>query len=199
MITDCRARGGVKDVFCHCDLWCPTFLLGWVVFWEVFLRTHCDLLRCECVTETRSRRQKAICCVNAAACLSEGWQLEGWSPVAGTVVSVASWSASEAATCFKQIFAVGVVWYLLFVWIVDSAEVRSSWLYLKVTIMTSQSGRGVVQRLETGLRDADLVSLRRLLVVQILTGVDCAQDSSSPDAGPADAEGKCKINTDLLV
>lgn len=65
--------------------------------------------------------------------------------------------------------------------------------------MTSQSGRGVVQRLETGLRDADLVSLRRLLVVQILTGVDCGQDSSSPEAGPADAEGKCKINTDFLV
>lgn len=65
--------------------------------------------------------------------------------------------------------------------------------------MTSQSGHSVVQRLETGLRDADLVSLRRLLVVQILTGTDCGQDSSPPEARLTDAEGKCKINTDLLI
>lgn len=56
--------------------------------------------------------------------------------------------------------------------------------------MTSQSGCGVVRHLETALRDADLVSLRRLLVVQILTDGDWAQDSSSPEAMPAETEGK---------
>ncbi|XP_029695794.1 meiosis 1 arrest protein isoform X2 [Takifugu rubripes] len=68
---------------------------------------------------------------------------------------------------------------------------------LEVTVMTSQSGRGVVQRLETGLKDADLVSLRRLLVVQILTGVDCGQDSSSPEARPADAEDCLMSGTEI--
>lgn len=57
--------------------------------------------------------------------------------------------------------------------------------------MTSQSGGGVVRRMETALREADLVSLRRLLVVQILTGAD-SQDSSSPEATPTETEGKYK-------
>lgn len=67
--------------------------------------------------------------------------------------------------------------------------------------MTSQSGCGVVRRLETALRDADLASLRRLLVVQILTGADWGRDSSSPEATPADTEGQStpKINTGCLV
>lgn len=56
--------------------------------------------------------------------------------------------------------------------------------------MTSQSGCGIVRRLETALRDADVVSLRRLLVVQILTGVDWGQDSSSPEATPTQTEGQ---------
>lgn len=63
-------------------------------------------------------------------------------------------------------------------------------LFLKVTVMTSQSGRGVVRRLETALRDADVVSLRRLLVVQILTDADWGQDSSSPEATPTQTEGQ---------
>ena len=59
--------------------------------------------------------------------------------------------------------------------------------------MTSQSGCGVVHRLKTTLRDADLVSLRRLLVVQILTGADWCQDSLSPEATPTGPEGKYLI------
>lgn len=72
------------------------------------------------------------------------------------------------------------------------AEALSSWLYSKITVITSQSGCGVVRWLETGLRDADLVSLRRLLVVQILTGADWGHDSSSPEATPAETDGKFK-------
>lgn len=123
MITDDRARGEWKR--CVLPLWYVVshFPFGWVVFWEVFhcfVTTNCDMLWSECVTETRSRTERVICCVSSAACLSEGRQLEGWSSVSNTVVSVASWSAFKTATFLKQIFAVGVVWHFLFVWIVDS-------------------------------------------------------------------------------
>lgn len=50
-------------------------------------------------------------------------------------------------------------------------------LLAQVTVVTSQPGRGVVHQLETGLKDFDLVSLRRLLVVQILGAGDWGQDS----------------------
>uniref|UniRef100_A0A3P8TUA4 Meiosis 1 associated protein n=1 Tax=Amphiprion percula TaxID=161767 RepID=A0A3P8TUA4_AMPPE len=40
-------------------------------------------------------------------------------------------------------------------------------LSVEVTVVTSQPGRGTVHQLERGLRDADLMSLKRLLVVQI--------------------------------
>uniref|UniRef100_A0A3Q2ZZD9 Meiosis 1 associated protein n=1 Tax=Kryptolebias marmoratus TaxID=37003 RepID=A0A3Q2ZZD9_KRYMA len=54
---------------------------------------------------------------------------------------------------------------------------------VEVTVVTSQPGRGVVHQLETGLKDCDLVSLRRLLVVQILGAGDRSQDcQSSEDA-----------------
>uniref|UniRef100_A0A3Q2VRM8 Meiosis 1 associated protein n=1 Tax=Haplochromis burtoni TaxID=8153 RepID=A0A3Q2VRM8_HAPBU len=40
---------------------------------------------------------------------------------------------------------------------------------VEVTLVTSQPGRSIVHQLEMGLKDADLVSLKRLLVVQIYT------------------------------
>lgn len=67
---------------------------------------------------------------------------------------------------------------------------RSSWSCSKVTVLTSQSGGGVVRRLETGLRDADLASLRHLLVVQILSEADGGQDGGSPEATPTETEGE---------
>ncbi|XP_063042339.1 meiosis 1 arrest protein [Engraulis encrasicolus] len=45
----------------------------------------------------------------------------------------------------------------------------SSNISLEVTVMSSQPGRALVRELEAGLRDADLGSLRRLLVVQMTT------------------------------
>ncbi|KAK6291752.1 hypothetical protein J4Q44_G00375370 [Coregonus suidteri] len=57
---------------------------------------------------------------------------------------------------------------------------------VEVTVVTSQPGRGVVRQLEAGLKDTDLVSLRRLLVVHISTAgrgeTDCwGQDTPSPE------------------
>ncbi|KAG7243255.1 hypothetical protein INR49_011698, partial [Caranx melampygus] len=53
---------------------------------------------------------------------------------------------------------------------------------VEVTVVTSQPGKGIVCHLETGLKDADLVSLKRLLVVQINTAGDWGQDTPSPEA-----------------
>lgn len=54
-------------------------------------------------------------------------------------------------------------------------------IFSQVTVVTSQPGRGVVHHLETGLKDSDLGSLRRLLVVQILGAGDWDQDSLSSE------------------
>uniref|UniRef100_A0A3B3UA59 Meiosis 1 associated protein n=1 Tax=Poecilia latipinna TaxID=48699 RepID=A0A3B3UA59_9TELE len=51
-----------------------------------------------------------------------------------------------------------------------------------VTVVTSQPGRSLIHQLESGLKGADLVPLRRLLVVQIVGTNDWSQDSHSPEA-----------------
>lgn len=56
-------------------------------------------------------------------------------------------------------------------------------------MVTSQPGRGVVRRLEAGLKDADLTSLRRLLVVQICNAADWGRDDQPPGAPPGEIEG----------
>ncbi|KAK5876035.1 hypothetical protein CesoFtcFv8_027046 [Champsocephalus esox] len=61
---------------------------------------------------------------------------------------------------------------------------------VEVTVVTSQPGRGVVRQLEKGLKDADLVSLKRLLVVQIYSAAEWGQDNPSPEDTHADTEGR---------
>ncbi|XP_068163739.1 meiosis 1 arrest protein [Antennarius striatus] len=51
---------------------------------------------------------------------------------------------------------------------------------LEVTVVTSQSGLGVVRQLEMELKDADLLSLKRLLVVQIHFEAGWGHDNLSP-------------------
>ncbi|XP_014889341.1 meiosis 1 arrest protein-like [Poecilia latipinna] len=53
---------------------------------------------------------------------------------------------------------------------------------VEVTVVTSQPGRSLIHQLESGLKGADLVPLRRLLVVQIVGTNDWSQDSHSPEA-----------------
>ena len=64
-----------------------------------------------------------------------------------------------------------------------------SLVYFQITVLTSQPGKEVVKQLEEGLKDTDLVRVRRLQVVEITKGVlDCV-DSASPVEEPSN-EGK---------
>ncbi|XP_030578582.1 meiosis 1 arrest protein [Archocentrus centrarchus] len=68
---------------------------------------------------------------------------------------------------------------------------------VEVTVVTSQPGRGVVRQLEVGLKDGDLVSLKRLLVVQIYCAGDWVQDAPSPEATPTEAEDSLMLGTEV--
>lgn len=67
--------------------------------------------------------------------------------------------------------------------------------YSQVTVVTSQPGQGIVHQLEMGLKGADLVSLKRLLVVQIRSTVDWIQATPSPETTDTDTEGRRYIDT----
>ncbi|XP_062300465.1 meiosis 1 arrest protein [Scomber scombrus] len=66
---------------------------------------------------------------------------------------------------------------------------------VEVTVVTSQPGRGIVHQMEVGLKDVDLVSLKRLLVVQIHSVADCSQDAPSPEA--AHTEDSLMLGTEI--
>ncbi|XP_039096072.1 meiosis 1 arrest protein [Hyaena hyaena] len=55
-----------------------------------------------------------------------------------------------------------------------------SYTSLEITVLTSQPGKEVVKQLEEGLKDTDLVRVRRLQVVEITKGVLECLDSVSP-------------------
>lgn len=67
--------------------------------------------------------------------------------------------------------------------------------YLQVTVVTSQPGQGIVRQLEMGLKDADLVSLKQLLVVQIYSTGNWSQDTPSPEATHTETEGRSDIGS----
>ncbi|XP_034096120.1 meiosis 1 arrest protein [Gymnodraco acuticeps] len=68
---------------------------------------------------------------------------------------------------------------------------------VEVTVVTSQPGRGVVRQLEKGLKDADLVSLKRLLVVQIYSAAEWGQDNPSPEDTHTDTEDSLMLGTEV--
>lgn len=69
---------------------------------------------------------------------------------------------------------------------------------VEVTLVTSQPGRSIVHQLEMGLKDADLVSLKRLLVVQIYSTGDWGQDALSPEAAaPSETEDSLMLGTEV--
>ncbi|XP_070711333.1 meiosis 1 arrest protein [Pempheris klunzingeri] len=68
---------------------------------------------------------------------------------------------------------------------------------VEITVVTSQPGQGTVRQLETGLKDADLVSLKRLLVVQIYSATDCGQDNPSPEATHTEADDCLMLGTEV--
>ncbi|XP_076990796.1 meiosis 1 arrest protein isoform X3 [Tamandua tetradactyla] len=59
---------------------------------------------------------------------------------------------------------------------------------LEITVMTSQSGKEVVKQLEEGLKDTDLVRVKRLQVVEITKGGLEHMDSASPVEDPSNNE-----------
>ncbi|XP_029931602.1 meiosis 1 arrest protein [Myripristis murdjan] len=68
---------------------------------------------------------------------------------------------------------------------------------VEVTVVTSQPGRGIIHQLEAGLRDADLVSLRRLLLVQITNAADMGSDTPSPQDPCTDSEECLMLGTEV--
>ncbi|XP_014648199.1 PREDICTED: meiosis 1 arrest protein [Ceratotherium simum simum] len=67
---------------------------------------------------------------------------------------------------------------------------------LEITVLTSQPGKEVVKQLEEGLKDTDLVRVRRLQVVEITKGVLEGMDSASPGEEPSNDESSI-LGTDI--
>ncbi|XP_019479125.1 PREDICTED: meiosis 1 arrest protein [Hipposideros armiger] len=71
-----------------------------------------------------------------------------------------------------------------------------SYASLEITILTSQPGKEVVKQLEEGLKDIDLVRVRRLQVVEITKGALDCMDSASPGEEPCSDESYI-LGTDI--
>lgn len=63
-------------------------------------------------------------------------------------------------------------------------------------MVTSQLGQTIVRQVEMGLKEADLASLKRLLVVHINSARDWSQDTFSPEATHTETEGKRDTGTE---
>ncbi|XP_037663240.1 meiosis 1 arrest protein isoform X2 [Choloepus didactylus] len=71
-----------------------------------------------------------------------------------------------------------------------------SYTSLEITILTSQSGKEVVKQLEEGLKDTDLVRVRRLQVVEITKEGLEYMDSASPVEDPSNDDSSI-LGTDI--
>nr|XP_045008521.1 meiosis 1 arrest protein isoform X3 [Jaculus jaculus] len=70
---------------------------------------------------------------------------------------------------------------------------------LEITVLTSQPGKEVAKQLEEGLKDIDLLRVRRLQVVQVTKGILEQTDSSSPVEEPSnDVCLKCDLQERFL-
>nr|XP_045008522.1 meiosis 1 arrest protein isoform X4 [Jaculus jaculus] len=67
---------------------------------------------------------------------------------------------------------------------------------LEITVLTSQPGKEVAKQLEEGLKDIDLLRVRRLQVVQVTKGILEQTDSSSPVEEPSNDESYI-LGTDI--
>ncbi|XP_028330415.1 meiosis 1 arrest protein [Gouania willdenowi] len=70
-------------------------------------------------------------------------------------------------------------------------------LSVEITVVTSQPGRRIVHQLEMGLKDANLESLKRLLVVQIYSANNLGQDPPSPEAMDSEPEDSLMLGTEV--
>ncbi|XP_074555484.1 meiosis 1 arrest protein [Halichoeres trimaculatus] len=74
---------------------------------------------------------------------------------------------------------------------------QASNMFLEVTVVTSQPGQHILRLLETGLKDADLVSLKRLLVVQIHCETDWDQENLSPKVNHPEADDYLMLGAEI--
>ncbi|XP_031236749.1 meiosis 1 arrest protein isoform X1 [Mastomys coucha] len=77
----------------------------------------------------------------------------------------------------------------------SAAQPRSS---LEITVLTSQPGKEVVKELEEGLKDINLLSVRRLQVVEVTKGIQEHTDSPSPPEEPSNDESSI-LEADIVL
>lgn len=78
----------------------------------------------------------------------------------------------------------------------QAAMAQALHFLFQITVVTSQAGAEIVKQLEAGLKDIDLVCLRRLQVVEISRGdipeaVDVDVEWSAQAADEASSNGEC--------
>uniref|UniRef100_A0A452IKR7 Uncharacterized protein n=1 Tax=Gopherus agassizii TaxID=38772 RepID=A0A452IKR7_9SAUR len=71
-------------------------------------------------------------------------------------------------------------------------------LLFQITVLTSQPGKDMVKQLETGLREIDLVSLRKLQIIEISQG-DLLELSSSSSPSPFPNSAILGMDIDLQI
>ncbi|GAB1290961.1 Meiosis 1 arrest protein [Apodemus speciosus] len=69
---------------------------------------------------------------------------------------------------------------------------------LEITVLTSRPGKEVVKELEEGLKDINLLSVRRLQVVEITKGIQEQTDSPSPTEEPSNDESSI-LEADIVL
>ncbi|XP_046873419.1 meiosis 1 arrest protein [Hypomesus transpacificus] len=68
---------------------------------------------------------------------------------------------------------------------------------VEVTVVTSRPGRGVMRQLEAGLQGADLVSLRRILLVELRAVGRDAAESTNETPSPEETEDRLVLSTEI--
>ncbi|XP_060239484.1 meiosis 1 arrest protein [Meriones unguiculatus] len=69
---------------------------------------------------------------------------------------------------------------------------------LEITVLTSQAGKEVIKLLEEGLKDINLLSVRRLQVVEVTKGIQEHVDSPSPTEEPSNDESSI-LEADIVL
>ncbi|XP_028618251.1 meiosis 1 arrest protein [Grammomys surdaster] len=69
---------------------------------------------------------------------------------------------------------------------------------LEITVLTSECGKEVVKELEEGLKDINLLSVRRLQVVEVIKGIQEHTDSPSPIEEPSNDESSI-LEADIVL
>ncbi|XP_054456864.1 meiosis 1 arrest protein [Anoplopoma fimbria] len=105
--------------------------------------------------------------------------------------------AARGAELLRQAVLDSLLQFKQYIRHTSNGSQASNNISVEVTVVTSQPGRGVVRQLETGLRDADLVSLKRLLVVQMYSAADWGQDNHSAEDPITETDDSLMLGTEV--